>query len=202
MEQQQPQYENELPTDEAVAAEREQPSGYAPEHGADGARAGRFTGDIVTAAEGAGRAWAASGSEGQGEADPEQDVAMSPPGYSDLEPDGEAEIKARTSALESDRRLLANVYPDPQRHTVALLLDDVTANMVMYAVRVLAADSEAHAREVRLVGATLPPDSYGAANRHAIASRHERIALRLRALETSYHHEITTAKDSLTRVHR
>ena len=72
--------------------------------------------------------------------------------------------------------LLANVYADSKRHTVALLLDDVTANMVMYAVRVLAADSEAHAREVRLVGAAMPPDSYGAANRHAIASRHERIA--------------------------
>jgi hypothetical protein len=34
-------------------------------------------------------------------------------------------------------------------------MDDVTANTVMYAVRLLAADSEAHAREIRAVGATL-----------------------------------------------
>ncbi len=92
---------------------------------------------------------------------------------------------------ESDRELLANVYTDPKRHTVTLLMDDVTANTVMYAVRLLAADSEAHAREVRLVGSALPPDSYGASNRHVIATRHERIALRLRALEGNYF-DVTT----------
>ena len=75
---------------------------------------------------------------------------------------------------------------------MTLLLDDVTANIVLYAVRVLAADSEAHAREVRLVGAAMPPDSYGAANRHAIASRHERIAARLRVLEFNYYNVTTT----------
>lgn len=103
---------------------------------------------------------------------------------------------------ETGQSILANVYSDPKRHTVALLLDEVTANMVIYAVRVLAADSEAHARETRLVGATMPPDSYGAANRHAIASRHERIALRLRALENSYHDEVTTPRESLRHVRR
>lgn len=99
-------------------------------------------------------------------------------------------------AGEASRPILANVYVDPKRRTVALLLDDVTANMVLYAVRVLAADSEAHAREVRFVGAAMPPDSYGAVNRHAIASRHERIARRLRALERNYH-DVITAPGSL-----
>ena len=87
---------------------------------------------------------------------------------------------------DMERRLLANVYCDPTRRTVTLLLDDVTANTVIYAVRQLAADAEAHAREVRLVGADLPPDSYGASNRHAIALRHERIARRLRLLDYNY----------------
>lgn len=81
---------------------------------------------------------------------------------------------------------LANVYTDPTRHTVTLLLDDKTANIVMYAVRMLAADAEAHAREVRCVEAAMPPDSYGASNRNAIASRHERIAHRLLVLDRSY----------------
>ena len=87
---------------------------------------------------------------------------------------------------ETNGETLANVYTDPERHTVTLLLDDSTANIVMYAVQMLAADSEAHAREVRRVKATMPPDSYGAINRDAIASRHERIARRLRALESNY----------------
>ncbi len=111
---------------------------------------------------------------------------------------GRASARRRTAGeqptpdRESTRPILANVYTDPPRHTVTLLLDDVTANIVLYAVRVLAADSEAHAREVRLVGAAMPPDSYGAANRHAIASRHERIAARLRVLEFNYYNVTTT----------
>ena len=98
---------------------------------------------------------------------------------------------------EVKQRTLANVYADPRRHTVTLLLDEVTANTVIYAVRVLAAESEAHAREVRLVGASMPPDSYGAANRHAIASRHERTARRLRVLERSYRDMVTEPVESL-----
>jgi hypothetical protein len=96
-----------------------------------------------------------------------------------------------------ERRTLANVYCDPRRHTVTLLLDEVTANTVIYAVRVLAAESEAHAREVRFVGAAMPPDSYGAANRHAIASRHERIARRLRVLERNYRDTVIEPVESL-----
>lgn len=97
-----------------------------------------------------------------------------------------------TTAEQStrDKPPVANVYTDPERHTVSLLLDDTTANLVVYAVRMLIADSEAHAREVRLFGATLPADSYGAANRQAIADRHERIASRLRVLERNYRHVV------------
>jgi hypothetical protein len=85
-----------------------------------------------------------------------------------------------------DKPPLANVYADPERHTVSLLLDDETASLVAYAVRVFIAESEAHAREVRLVKATMPPGSWGAANRQVIANRHERIATRLRVLERNY----------------
>jgi hypothetical protein len=87
---------------------------------------------------------------------------------------------------DAEHDLLANVYRDPTRHTVSFLLDDLTANTVIYAVRLLAADAEAHAREVRLVAETMPPDSYGAANRQAVAWRQERIARRLRLLESNY----------------
>lgn len=102
-------------------------------------------------------------------------------------------------AREASQAILANVYADPGRHTVTLLLDDVTANSVMYAVRVLAADAEAHAREVRLVAAAMPIDSWGAANRHAIASRHERIARRLRELDRNYYNVITAPGGGLER---
>jgi hypothetical protein len=88
-------------------------------------------------------------------------------------------------------QVLANVYTDPIRHTVSLLLDDRTANCLIYAARVLAAEYEAHAREVRLVSATLPPVSYGAVNRLRIAWRHERIAERLRLLERNYQTEVS-----------
>jgi hypothetical protein len=95
------------------------------------------------------------------------------------------------------RRILANVYCDPVRHTVTFLLDEVTANYAMYAARVLAADSEAHAREVRLAGAVMPVDSYGAANRHEIALRNERIARRVRVLERQYHDVVEAPVENL-----
>lgn len=105
-----------------------------------------------------------------------------------LKPDDHALEQSEQSAEddEQNRRLLANVYRDRKHHTVSLLLDESTANLVVYAVQALIADSEAHAREVRLVAATMPQDSYGASNRHAIASRHERISARLRLLERNY----------------
>jgi hypothetical protein len=61
---------------------------------------------------------------------------------------------------------------------------------VIYAVRVMAAEYEAHAREVRTVAATLPPDSYGALNRYGIALRQERVAQRLRLVEGNYRAEV------------
>lgn len=96
--------------------------------------------------------------------------------------------RANGSLLERD--VLANVYHDPQRHTVTLLLDERHATAVIYAVRVLAAEYEAHAREVRAVAATLPSWSYGYENRMFIAIRHERIASRLRRVEATYRSEL------------
>ncbi len=114
-------------------------------------------------------------------------------GKGDLQPSSQrAEISSvdrsqrRLSGEAESRQQLANVYRDPERHTVTLLLDEATANTVIYAVRALAADSEAHAREVRIIARTLPPDSYGAVNRRRIATRHERLAARLRMLESNY----------------
>jgi len=87
-------------------------------------------------------------------------------------------------------KVQANVYHDPKRETVTLLLDESHAEAVIYAVRSLAADYEAHAREVRAVAATLPSDSYGATNRLYVAIRHERIASRLRRVESTYRLEV------------
>jgi hypothetical protein len=113
----------------------------------------------------------------------------SPTDFEDASPDSSAEPAEpmeRQEGKEDKKPVLANVYSDLKRHTVSFLLDDTTANTVIYAVRLFAAESEAHAREVRMVGAALPPESYGAANRHVIASRHERVAARLRVLEGNY----------------
>lgn len=89
-----------------------------------------------------------------------------------------------------DGNVRANLYHDAERHTVTLLLDEAHATAVIYAVRALAADYEAHAREVRAVAATLPPGSYGAKNRAYIAIRYERVASRLRLVESKYRIEV------------
>jgi len=99
--------------------------------------------------------------------------------------------RGRAVATAAIGQVLANVYHDPIRHTITLLLDEQHATAVIYAVRALAADYEAHAREVRSVGAILPPDSYGHANRQFIAIRHERIASRLRLVESNYRTEVS-----------
>lgn len=101
------------------------------------------------------------------------------------------EERSRTVARASMHGALANVYHDPEQKTITLLLDEKHATAVIYAVRALAADYEAHAREVRAAAATMPPGSYGAENRAMIAIRHERIASRLRRVESSYRAEIT-----------
>ena len=102
-----------------------------------------------------------------------------------------AKERKRAVGTAAVDRVLANVYHDPIRHTVTLLLDERHATAMIYAARVLAAEYEAHAREVRAVAATLPPDSYGASNRSFIAIRHERIATRLRTVESNYRAEVS-----------
>ena len=100
------------------------------------------------------------------------------------------EERTRTVARADMKDSLANVYHDAERKTVTLLLDENHATAVIYAVRALAADYEAHAREVRLAAASLPSGSYGAENRAMIAIRHERIASRLRRVESRYRAEL------------
>jgi hypothetical protein len=65
-------------------------------------------------------------------------------------------------------------------------MDAGTANVAIYAVTAHARDHEAHLREVERYGQTLPEDSYGRANRQAIAAREARLAARLRAVEHAY----------------
>ena len=102
-----------------------------------------------------------------------------------------ARERKRAVARAAIGQVLANVYHDPIRHTVTLLLDERYAIAVIYAVRALAADYEAHAREVRAVAAKLPPDSCRHTNRQFIAIRRERIASRLRLVESNYRTEVT-----------
>ncbi len=78
------------------------------------------------------------------------------------------------------------IYVDTANELVTFVLDQRSAEVAVYAIRALAADYEAHAREVGRVAESLPPESYGAINRACIAARHERIAGRLRAIEVGY----------------
>lgn len=73
-----------------------------------------------------------------------------------------------------------------ESHTVSLILDATTASTVMYAVAAQASEREAHIREVKRFGQSLPQGSYGRRNRDAIAARESRIAGRLRAVEHAY----------------
>ena len=81
---------------------------------------------------------------------------------------------------------IAMAYRDPESQRVSLVLDAITANIAAFAIAAHAADREAHAREVQLVGEMLPEDSDGRINRRAIADREARIARRLRAVERAY----------------
>jgi hypothetical protein len=67
---------------------------------------------------------------------PAQDVA------SPSLPGGAVAVE-QSKTKEKELPVLANVYCDPKRRTVSLLLDEATANTVMYAVRLFAAESEA-----------------------------------------------------------
>ena len=81
---------------------------------------------------------------------------------------------------------IADVWYDEEADLVTMVLDPKTAAVIMYAARQFAADREAHAREVHTVADQMPDDSYGKVNRLEIVSRNERVARRLRVLETAY----------------
>jgi hypothetical protein len=82
--------------------------------------------------------------------------------------------------------VIALARRDPDGRTVSIVMDAATANVAIYAVTAHARDHEAHLREVERYGQTLPEDSYGRANRQAIAAREARLAARLRAVEHAY----------------
>jgi len=128
-------------------------------------------------------------------AEPGREASGAPPNGQPLQTTGETtrsgRDRKRAIGTAAVGQVLANVYHDPTRHTVTLLLDEQHATAVIYAARVLAADYEAHALEVRAVAATLPSWSYGAENRQFIAIRHERVASRLRLVESNYRTEVS-----------
>lgn len=82
--------------------------------------------------------------------------------------------------------VVAEVHSDQDTGTVTLHMDARTAAVVLHAVRLMCADYEGHAREVRRVAAGLPSNSYMARNRIEIADRQERVANRLRVVERRY----------------
>ena len=67
-----------------------------------------------------------------------------------------------------------------------MILDATTANIALFAIAAEADEREAHVREVKRFGASLPESSYGRRNRQAIAARETRVAARLRAIERAY----------------
>jgi hypothetical protein len=83
-------------------------------------------------------------------------------------------------------RILALARRDPETQTVSLVLDDTTANIVLFAIAAHADEREAHIREVERSGRSLPEGSYGRRNRQAIAARETRVAARLHAVEQAY----------------
>ncbi|MGH3185694.1 MAG: hypothetical protein ACRDPY_00680 [Streptosporangiaceae bacterium] len=83
-------------------------------------------------------------------------------------------------------QVIALARRDPQGRTISIVMDAATANVALYAITAHAREREAHLREVERYGQTLPEDSYGRANRQAIAAREARLAARLRAVEHAY----------------
>jgi hypothetical protein len=83
-------------------------------------------------------------------------------------------------------RILALARRDPETQMVSLVLDDTTANIVMFAIAAHADERDAHIREVERSRRTMPEGSYGRRNREAIAARETRVAVRLRAVEHAY----------------
>jgi hypothetical protein len=75
---------------------------------------------------------------------------------------------------------------DPISRTWGFILDDTTAKAAVHAITVDAFEREARAREVQQDSRSFPRDSYGRANRRAIAAREAGITARLRAFERAY----------------
>lgn len=69
--------------------------------------------------------------------------------------------------------------------------DERTASAGIYAVQLMAAEYEGIARDSFRLSETYPVDSYSRRNRIDIALRRERVASRLRVLETAYRDVIT-----------
>lgn len=82
------------------------------------------------------------------------------------------------------------VWNHHERETLTLTMDEPTAALVMFAVRALMIEYQAHAREVRLYGETLEPDTWGRKNREEIASRLERHIARLSMVDDAYREEV------------
>ena len=82
--------------------------------------------------------------------------------------------------------VIALARHDPGTGTISLILDATTASTAIFALATHAGEREAHIREVKRFGQTLPEGSYGRRNRQAIAARETRIATRLRAVEHAY----------------
>jgi hypothetical protein len=95
---------------------------------------------------------------------------------------------SRQPSAEADGpQVIAVARRDPQdRAIITIVMDAATANVAMYAITAHAREREAHLREVERYGEALPEDSYGRANRQAIAAREARLAARLRAVEHAY----------------
>jgi hypothetical protein len=81
---------------------------------------------------------------------------------------------------------LVAVQADKETGFVTITMDGKTAGVVIFAVRALAAEREAHAREVSAVAERMPPGSYGRKNREEIVTRSRRIIRRARVVEVAY----------------
>lgn len=80
----------------------------------------------------------------------------------------------------------AEIATDEKHDTVTITLDSRTAGVLIYAARLMMANYQAHANEVRMVARQMPQGSFGSTNRIVIADRHMRIVGRLRVVERSY----------------
>lgn len=114
-----------------------------------------------------------------------------------LDQTADVEFTRPTPALHA--RNVGTVVLDPSAincriweggESVTLTMDDRTAAVIIYAARLVAAQFEGHAREVRALSGQFPQGSYGYKNRVGIADRQTRLAARLRVVESKYRDEV------------